>query len=90
MKSLDRCKNKCFKTGRSFGFSAIRFCVAGLMLLSIALVAGGCGSCTGETVAERGLRHRRVFRVNNNQIMDDIDRILMLDKPHGLSKYRLP
>jgi len=66
--------------------------VASLLLLGLILVASGCGSYAqpGETAAERSRRHRRILRVNHSQMMDDIDRLLHLDRPSRLTDRRLP
>jgi hypothetical protein len=44
----------------------------------------------GETKAEAHRRHSRTLRLNTQQIGDDIDMVLMLDKPSGLTDRRLP
>ena len=64
----------------------------GLIVLGICLLLVGCGPYAGpgETSAERALRHRRVFRVNLCGFYEDIDRVLMLDRPSGLTENRLP
>ena len=66
--------------------------VTSLFLLAVILVASGCGAYTqpGETAAERGRRHRRILRVNHHQMVDDIDKLLNLDRPSRLSDRRLP
>ncbi len=66
--------------------------VTSLFLLAVLLVASGCGSYAqpGETAAERSRRHRRILRVNHSQMMDDIDKLLNLDRPSRLSDRRLP
>ena len=64
----------------------------GLIFLGMCLLLVGCGpyAGTGETSAERALRHKRAFRVNMGGLYDDIDRVLMLDRPSGLTENRLP
>ena len=44
----------------------------------------GC-STPGETVAEVGRRHRRVFRNNWLQLQDDTDAFWLIDRPSALS-----
>ncbi len=64
----------------------------GLVFLAICLLLVGCGPYAGpgETSAERALRHKRVLRVNQGGFFEDIDRVLMLDRPSGLTENRLP
>ena len=52
----------------------------------------GCGSSEqlGETMAEGNRRHRRVLRINHQELMGDIDRALLLDKPSKLTDKRIP
>lgn len=66
--------------------------VTSLFLLALILVASGCGAYhqPGETAAERSRRHRRILRVNHSQMMEDIDKLLNLDRPSRLSDRRLP
>ena len=44
----------------------------------------------GETTAEGGRRHERVLRLNQQEMMADIDRILLLDRPSELTDLRIP
>jgi hypothetical protein len=44
----------------------------------------------GETEAEAHRRHLRVSRINRQQLMDDIDKVLLLDKPSKLTDKRIP
>ena len=44
----------------------------------------------GETVAEGQRRHKRVLRINNQEMMEDIDRFLLLDQPSKLTGRRIP
>ena len=66
--------------------------IISLFVLALIVAATGCGSYAqpGETAAERARRHRRVLRVNNSQMMADIDRVLNLDRPTRLTDRRLP
>jgi len=51
----------------------------------------GCSSTQlGETAAEGSRRHRRNLRINQSEIMADIDMVLMLDKPSRLTDKRIP
>ena len=72
-----------------------------IMLRSVALtvllgalicLACGCSSYEqpGETAAEGRRRHERVARINRQEMMADIDRFLLLDKPSRLTDKRIP
>ncbi len=91
MKSIHSLAGKDLKKN---GGVAIRIpaVAIGLMFLGICLLLVGCSSYAGpgETSAERGLRHKRVLRVNLGEMFEDIDRVLMLDRPSGLTENRLP
>jgi hypothetical protein len=52
----------------------------------------GCKSSDqiGETVAEGSRRHKRVLRLNRNELMEDIDTFMLLDKPSKLTEKRIP
>ncbi len=63
-----------------------------LMLGSMMLLCHGCASYAqpGESAAETSRRHHRAIRANYSQMIEDIDKFLMLDKPSSLSDKRLP
>ena len=44
----------------------------------------------GETEAEGRRRHLRNRRINQQQLMEDIDRVMMFDKPSKLTDKRIP
>jgi hypothetical protein len=44
----------------------------------------------GETLAEGHRRHKRNLRINQQEMMADIDRVLLLDRPSRLSDKRIP
>ena len=53
---------------------------------------GGCSSYEqlGETQAEGHRRHLRNLRVNQQELMADIDKVILLDKPSKLTDKRIP
>lgn len=56
-----------------------------------ALLLAGCSlRHPGETRAEVDRRHHRVLRLNNEMLLSDIDRALMLDRPSRLTDKRIP
>jgi len=61
------------------------------MLFGLILLFGGC-CCDqpGETTAEGRRRHERVLRINQQEMMADIDRALLLDRPSKLIDMRIP
>jgi len=52
----------------------------------------GCRSSwqLGETATESSRRHKRVLRINRQDMMADIDKVLLLDKPSTLTDKRIP
>lgn len=52
----------------------------------------GCSSFSqpGETAAEGSRRHDRIARINQQEMMADIDKTLLLDQPSKLSDKRIP
>lgn len=75
MKSVSVCKVILFVT----------ICVA------VFLPCIGCStSQLGETSAEGHRRHIRTYRTNQQELMADIDKFLMLDRPSKLTEKRIP
>ena len=61
-----------------------------VLLVAIGLSTAGCGiHGQGETPAEGHLRHKRVLENYTQQLADDIDMVLMLDKPSKLNSLRV-
>ena len=61
------------------------------ILLVLLFMPFGCSSSQpGETAAEGNRRHQRVFRINQQLLMADIDTVLLLDKPSKLTDKRIP
>lgn len=74
------------------GVSAL-VCKVILAVILCALVFLPCGCSTqqmGETTAEGQRRHQRNFRINQQELMDDIDKAVLLEEPSGLTEQRLP
>jgi hypothetical protein len=62
-----------------------------VILLVLVFIAFGCSSTQpGETAAEGNRRHQRVSRINQQEMMTDIDAVLLLDEPSKLSDKRIP
>jgi outer membrane lipopolysaccharide assembly protein LptE/RlpB len=64
----------------------------GIVLLALVTMSTGCGffDQQGKTAEEVNRDHIRMLRVNNEQMMEDIDRTLLLDKPSKLTEKQLP
>ena len=65
--------------------------ILAVVLGILVILPYGCSSAQlGETAAEGSRRHRRVLRIDQSELMADIDMVLMLDKPSTLSDKRIP
>ena len=56
------------------------------------LLPYGCSSYEqmGETTAEGCRRHERNYRIQQQQMMADLDMLMLLDKPSKLTDKRIP
>jgi hypothetical protein len=63
-----------------------------VVLLSQAVLLTGCGffDQPGKTAAEVNREHVQMLRVNQQQLMADIDRTLDLDQPSKLTDKHMP
>jgi hypothetical protein len=61
-------------------------------LLVLVFIPFGCSSFSqpGETIAEGHRRHLRTARINQQELMADIDTALMFDEPSRLTDKRIP
>ncbi len=74
--------------GRSLG---LRFFTFAVFVCIVALLLSGCTlRHPGETRAEIDRRHERVLRLNNEMLLSDLDRVLLLDRPSMLTDKRIP
>jgi hypothetical protein len=64
--------------------------VLGLILCFMAFLLTGCLEQLGENTAEGKRRHTRVLRTNQQELMSDIDKVLLMDKPSRLTDKRIP
>ena len=66
--------------------------ILSIILLFLVFIALGCSfsSQPGETAAEGHRRHQRIARINQQELMADIDMVLMLDEPSRLTDKRIP
>ncbi len=63
-----------------------------MVVFMLAVLLCGCTSYEqpGETAAEGQIRHKRVLRINQQEMMEDINRFFLLDKPSSLTDKRIP
>jgi len=63
-----------------------------VFLSMMLLYCTGCAffSQPGETAAAGHRRHIDTLRVNNQEMMKDIDQVLLLDRPSKLTEMRVP
>lgn len=64
----------------------IRYFGSLCLLVVFAMLLSGCMGTPGETRAEANRRRGHIMRTNMSLISDDIDAILMLDKPSKTSE----
>ncbi|MHC4593837.1 MAG: hypothetical protein ACYS9C_10220 [Planctomycetota bacterium] len=80
-----------FKEGMMMKSVSIFKVIVSIILCVFVFLPLGCGSWqTGETAAESKRRHKRVLRINRQEMMADIDKVLLLDKPSKLTDKRIP
>lgn len=62
-----------------------------VFLCTLVFLSFGCSfEQPGETVAEGQRRHQRNLRINQQGLMRDIDRVMLLDNPSRLTDRRVP
>jgi len=69
---------------------SVRSILLGVLLCMMVVWLAGCGAQLGETRAEGSRRHNRVTRINNQEMMSDLDRTFLWDKPSRLTDKRIP
>ncbi|MHC4396603.1 MAG: hypothetical protein ACYS1A_13200 [Planctomycetota bacterium] len=72
--------------------NAVVSTILGILLCVMLLVLVGCGPYDqlGETTAEGHRRHKRVFRINRQEMMTDIDKVFLFDQPSKLTERKIP
>jgi hypothetical protein len=63
--------------------------ILGTVLVILIIVCWGC-SQLGETEAQGEQRHLRNLRINQQELMEDVDKTLMFDEPSKLTDKRVP
>lgn len=75
------------KSVSSFLCKSLLTIVLGVFIFALA----GCSTQQpGESALEGDIRHRRMLRLNNQEMMSDIDRFLLTDEPSRLTERRIP
>ena len=64
--------------------------ILGFFLFVFVFWLTGCSSQLGESRAEVARRHNRAVQINRQELMDDIDKSLLLDQPSKLTDKRIP
>lgn len=82
----------CLKEGMMMKSVSIYRVILSIILCVLVFLPLGCGSWAqpGETAAEARRRHKRVLSVNRREMMADIDKLLLLDRPSRLTDKRIP
>jgi hypothetical protein len=66
------------------------FVLLGCVLALAVCGCSGWNSQPGETPAEVKRRHAHTLKANQEQLMADIDKVLLIDKPSKLTDMRVP
>lgn len=66
------------------------FMLAAAAYVFVLLLAGCSWRQPGETRAEIDRRHERTLRLNNEMMLSDLDKVLLLDRPSKLTDKRIP
>ena len=75
---------------KSVSFSVCSIILSIILCVLVFLPYGCAFDQLGETTAEGHRRHKRVLRINRQEMMADIDRLLLLDEPSKLTDKRIP
>lgn len=75
---------------RRGGLSLCILTLAAVACAAVSLLTGCSLRHPGETRAEIDRRHERVLRLNNEMMLSDLDKVLLLDRPSKLTDKRLP
>ncbi|MHC4647560.1 MAG: hypothetical protein ACYTBJ_18900 [Planctomycetota bacterium] len=77
------------ETGRikSFVFRLLTFAFS---LGALVFLLCGCGPQPGETAAEAHRRRQRVLRINQQEMIADIDAFWLLNEPSKMTDRRVP
>ncbi|MGA1980198.1 MAG: hypothetical protein ABSG99_06520 [Sedimentisphaerales bacterium] len=71
------------------GAKRTSFLLLAILLCTATFWLGGCEQ-PGETAAEGHRRHLRNLTINQQNMMSDVDRALLFDKPSKLTDKKIP
>lgn len=60
------------------------------VLFALALFLSGCGRNLGQTTSESNRNLNRTLQTNMQELKEDFDKVMLLDKPSTLSEKRIP
>ncbi len=68
-----------------------RSCVLTVLTISLLFTAFCISGCSqpGETMAEGHRRHKQILSINQSQLMEDVDRVMLLHEPSKLTDKRI-
>ncbi len=71
---------------------SVREVILSIILWALVFLPLGCAfwDQSGETTTEGHRRHKRVLSINRQEMMADVDKFLLLDKPSKLTDKRIP
>ena len=83
------------KKGNMMKNASVSVCkvILGVVLCAMVFWLSGCGGYfarSGETEAEGHRRHLRNLSINQQGLIEDIDRALLLDEPSRLAEKKVP
>lgn len=67
--------------------------IVSIVLCTALFCLSGCSGFwaqPGETAAEGHRRHKRNLRINNQEMMQDVDNVMLFNEPSTLTNNRIP
>jgi len=78
------------KMGKMMKRFSVNKVILDVILCALFFLLCGCAwNQPGETTAEGHRRHQRTLRINQQELMSDIDKVLLLDRPSKLTNRRI-
>ena len=79
-----------FKGEKIMKNTAVCKAILGVFFCALIFWLSGCFEQPGETAAEGHRRHLRNLRVDQQSLMEDIDKVMLTDQPSKLTEKRIP
>jgi len=89
MKKVERIKSFILRQGAQMRRLAVCLFTVAVVLYALIFLPCGCAQ-PGETAAEGHRRHIRNARINQQEMMRDIDSVMLFDTPSKLTDRRVP